>query len=279
MDAPLGDGQAPLDDIAYLARSEHRVTALARLADEPMTRRTLHDETGISQPTLGRLLDGFEERGWATCDRTNGRTYELTPVGEAVADAFADLLTTVETMQRFRAVAEHLPLEDIGFDLRRFATADITVPSATDATAHMRREDELIADADSVRFLCSSSFGPGIKAYRDRIVGSDKQFEAVITADALDAALDDPDSAEWIEDLAAAENVSIYRYDGALDLILGVIAEVVSLVPLDDAGRPLAFIETRDEVIRAWAEAELDAYRERADRLEADPVSSIVFTP
>lgn len=279
MDDPLVDGPTPLDDIAYLARSANRVTALERLAEGPTARQALHTDTGISQPTLGRLLDGFEERGWVTCDRTNGRTYELTPFGEVVAAEFDDLLTTVGTMQRFRAVADALPLASMDFDLQRFTAADITSPSPTDATAHMRREDELIAEADSVRFLCSSSFGPGIKAYRDRLVGTDKRFEAVITADALDAATADPDSAEWIRDLAQAENVTLYRYAGPLNYILGVIDETVSIVPLDETGVPLAFIESRDEVIRTWAEAELDAYRERAERLEPQEAGSAAFTP
>jgi hypothetical protein len=47
---------------------------LEKLERDDWTRRDLRDETGISQPTLGRILDGFEERGWATEHRTeNGR--------------------------------------------------------------------------------------------------------------------------------------------------------------------------------------------------------------
>lgn len=274
--SPQPDGD-PLDDVAYLARSAHRVTALERLAEGPMTRRELHVSTDISQPTLGRLLDGFEDRGWVECDRTNGRTYEVTPFGELIAETFDDLLETVATMQRFRDVSEELPLEEMDFDLRRFSDADITLPSSTDVTAHMRREDELIADAERVRFLCSSSFGPGIRAYRDRIVGSEVRFEAVITAEALDTALADPESAEWVRDLAAAENATIYRYDGPVDLILGVIDGVVSLVPLDDSGVPNAFIESEDEVIRQWAESTLAAHREQSQQFEPEQFAS--FTP
>ncbi len=270
---------SPLEDVAYLARSAHRVTALRRLADGSMTRQELVAATDISQPTLGRLLDGFEERDWVTCDRTNGRRYELTAFGELVADEMDQLLTTVGTMQRFRAVAEDLPLDRMDFDLRRFADAEITVPSPTDATAHMRREDELIAQADDVRFLCSSSYGPGIKAYRDRIAGSDIDFEAVITADALDAAVADDDAAEWVEDLAQADNVTIYRYDGPLSIILGVIDQIVSLVPLDDTGVPKAVIETDDAVIREWAEAELAEFRERAERFVPEESPASDFTP
>jgi predicted transcriptional regulator len=279
MDSPDVSAPEPLEDVAYLARSGHRVTALERLADGPMTRRALHEATDISQPTLGRILDGFEERGWVSCDRTNGRTYDLTPFGEVVAAEFDTLLRTVSTMQRFRALAPYLPLDSMDFDLRHFADATITLPSGGDATAHMRREDELIAEAESVRFLCSSSYGPGIKAYRDRLVGSDVEFEAVITADALEAAAADPESAEHLTDLATAENVTIHRYEGALSLILGLIDDVVSLVPLGGSGVPVAFIESRNPVVRSWVEGEFEAHRAAAEPVIPDPDQRSVFTP
>lgn len=279
MDRSNPPDPSPLDDVAYLARSANRVAALTQLAEGPHTRRELHEATEISQPTLGRLLDGFEERGWVTCDRTNGRTYELTSFGEVVAAEFDTLLRTVGTMQRFRALAPHLPLESMDFDLRHFADATITLPSSTDVTAHLRREDELIAGADAVRFLCASSYGPGIKAYRDRLVGSNVDFEAVITADALDAAADDPEAAEAVQDLVEADNVTFHRYDGPLSLILGVIDDVVSLVPLDESGVPFAFIESRNPAIRAWAEAEFEAHREDAEPLVPDQDHQRAFTP
>lgn len=265
-----------LDDVAYLARSPHRVTALARLADGPATRRALHDETGISQPTLGRLLDGFEARDWVACDRTNGRTYALTPVGELVADAFDGLLTAMGTAEELRAVADRLPLAEMDVDLQRFVDATVTVPSTTDTMAHMRREDELIEDADRVRFLCSSAFGPSIKAYRDRVVEGGLSFEAVISADALDAASADPETAAWVRDIAGADGVTIYRYEGPVTLMLGLIDEVASLVPLDDSGVPQAFIETADPVVRGWVEAELDAHRARSEPLAPE---ASTFTP
>jgi predicted transcriptional regulator len=279
MDPSGGSDTNPLEDVAYLARSANRATALTRPHAGARTRRELHEATDISQPTLGRLLDGFEERGWVTCDRTNGRTYELTPFGEVVAAEFDTLLRTVGTMQRFRALAPNLPLDSMDFDLRHFADATITLPSAGDATAHMRREDELIAEAESVRFLCSSSYGPGIKAYRDRLVGSDVRFEAVITADALDAAAEDPESAEYVRDLATADNVTIHRYEGGLSLVLGLIDDVVSLVPLDESGVPVAFIESRNQAIRSWVEAEFEAHRAAAEPVAPDQDHPTVFTP
>lgn len=254
----------PLDDIAYLARSANRVAVLERLAAGTASRAELHDEFEISQPTLGRLLDGFEARGWITCDHAAGRRYRLTPLGTAVADGLTDLLATVATTQKLRPVAERLPLEEMGVDLDRLAESTVTVPTETDGMAHMRREDELIVDADRVRFLCTSAYAPGIKAYRDRFVGGDQSLDAVITGDALDAAAADPQTARWVRELATADGVTLHRYEGTVAMMLGLIDEVASLVPLDDEGVPCAFVESTDDAIRAWVEREFERHRAAA---------------
>lgn len=66
------DGDAPLDDIAFLARSAHRVGVLDALAEGQRERDQLRDATGASSPTLGRILADFEERHWVARD---GRPY------------------------------------------------------------------------------------------------------------------------------------------------------------------------------------------------------------
>lgn len=84
-----------LDDVRFLARSAHRVTVLSLLADEEMTRPSIRDVTGISQATLGRVLDGFLERNCAT---KTGQLYRLSPSGKVLAEKFTGLLVTVESM-------------------------------------------------------------------------------------------------------------------------------------------------------------------------------------
>lgn len=259
----------PLDDIGYLARSANRVTVLRQLADGPLTRRALHDETDVSQPTLGRVLDGFEDRGWATCDRTNGREYALTPLGQLLLDSFDPLHEAVGTIQRLRPVADRLPLDEMDFDVRRLADATVTEPDPSDAMAHLRREDELIEAASRVRFLCASAYAPSIQAYRDRFVGGDQRLEAIITADALDAAAEAPETANLVTELAAAETVEIYRYEGSVSLMLGRIDDVASLVPLDESGVPAAFIESSDPAVLDWVSRELDRYEAASTRVES----------
>ena len=59
---------AALDDIDFLTRSEHRVTVLEALMDEPREYGELKDLTGVSRVTLNRLLAQFEEKKWIVED-------------------------------------------------------------------------------------------------------------------------------------------------------------------------------------------------------------------
>jgi predicted transcriptional regulator len=258
----------PLDDIAFLARSNNRVLVMDELRDDALTRRELRDRVGVSKPTLGRVLEGFEERGWV---RTNGdRTYELTPVGGLLASSFDDLMDTVEATQELRELAPALPLESMDFDLDLLADATITTPSPTDASAHVRREAELLERTASVRFLCNQANPPTVEQYRDLVVDGGLELEAVITGDAIAAAATDEAMRPALEDLVACERATIHRTDDPVDVMLGLLDDTATIVPLDDTGVPLAFIEAESDPIREWVRATLDAHEAAGELLTGD---------
>ena len=98
----------PVDDIEFIASSKHRVGVLDALAGGRCDRDDLRSITGASSPTMGRVLSAFEERRWI---ERRGPSYELTPLGEYVAERFAALRNTLETEQRLREVWRWLPRE------------------------------------------------------------------------------------------------------------------------------------------------------------------------
>lgn len=262
---------ASLEDVAFLARSEHRAEVLDRLTRDDWTRRELHDATGISQPTLGRILGGFEERAWAVKNGADDRrAYTLTPFGELLAEEFATVLETTRTVRELREVVPHLPFEAMDFELSLLREARVTTAQPDDVLAHMRRQDEIADRSDHVRTLCSS-FSPGaIQAERDRIVNGDNTGEAIVSGDALDTLSDDDEVAAWLDDIIASGGATVYRYDGEVPVMLGLFDETAGIVPLDDEGMPCgAFIETDDEAITAWVADTLDAYRDRAEAVTA----------
>lgn len=257
----------PLDDIAFLARSNNRITVLRQLADEDLTRQELREATSISQPTLGRILDGFLERGWIA---NSSREYCITALGGLLVEEFSDLMDTVETIQTLRDLAPKLPLAEMNFDLRLLADGTITTPSPTDAMAHARREGQLLEVTECVRFLCNQAQPETVEKYRDWAIEGERELEAIISGDAIDVASTDPSMGPLIRDLVAAEHVIIYRYDGPVSVMLGCFEDTASIVPLDDSGVPCAFIESENETVRAWVTETLESYREQAEPVTLD---------
>lgn len=259
----------PLEEIAFLTRSEHRVEVFDRLAERGWTRRELHEATEISQPTLGRMISGFEESGWVAANGVgNGHEYELTPLGALIADSFTGLLDTAATVRKLRDVVPHLPFDEFDFDLMLLKEARITTSDPDDVHAPMRRKDEVAANADHVRTLCSSLSPAAIQAEGDRLLNGEHTGEAIVEASAIDTLTADAELTELLRELLASESVSFYQYDGNVDVMLDLFDETAGIVPLDDDGMPVgAFIETDNDEVRRWVTATVDAYREQSDRV------------
>ncbi|WP_435156497.1 helix-turn-helix transcriptional regulator [Haladaptatus sp. DFWS20] len=260
----------PLEDIAFLARSAHRVQVLQTLADGPMTRPALHEETGISQPTLGRILEPFQNRNWV---ERRGQEYAVTPWGELLVDEFDGLLDTVETIQRVGHVVKLLPTDQMTFDIRRFGYATVTTPQTGDVLRHVRRAEERLSGADHVRIVADTIVPQSLEDQRDRVVNASGNYpliESVITKDALEQALAEPQLVNFIRDLLGSGQAPVYCYDGTI-LMMGASADDIAiLAPTDEQGMPGAIIETEDEVIRAWVDEQFDAYKDKSMELTVD---------
>jgi predicted transcriptional regulator len=259
----------PVEELAFLARSPHRIQLLAQLSREERTRRDLQETTGISQPTLGRILGDFEQRGWIS-NNHNG-AFNLTPLGELLADEVSEVLDVIETIDQLADLAGHLPFEQLDFDLNHLTDATITTPTSADPLAHMRRFDELADHATTAKMFsnvisCTPAHEPS---------DADKEFladvdELVVTQEALRTDLDDSDLREWIYRRVEDGNLSLYRYEESADLLLGIFDDCVGIVPIDDTGMPCGLIDTEADPIRTWARDTFEEYRETAIRLTPD---------
>lgn len=93
-----------LESIAFLARSHNRVALLATLSTGACTPSELHGSTGVARTTVGRIVNEFEERGWA--QRTSDGTYVTTPAGDQVADEFHCLVGVAPPVSFETAMAD-----------------------------------------------------------------------------------------------------------------------------------------------------------------------------
>lgn len=259
----------PLDDIAFLARSDHRVTVLRTLASGARTRPDLHQETEIPQPTLGRILDDFVDRHWVEHRRPE---YALTASGTLVVDQFEDLLETVATVQQLGAVIQQLPTEEMDIDIREFADAAVTTPRDGDALRHVRRLEELLYSADHVRNLVTS-VGPGSsddnENRMEEFFEGDQQVEAIIPVSVLQVVADE-EMTHYFEDAIELPRLDLYLYEGTPPYMLALVDGTAVLVPTDEQGTPTAIIETDNETILSWVDAELNEYRAQSTKVTAD---------
>lgn len=260
-----------LEELVFLARSRHRMALLRALSTDERTRRELETSTGISQPTLGRILGDFEERQWVSNEHTGA--YTLTPLGALLASVVEDLVTVLNSSSRLAVLAEDLPLDRLGFDLRHLASARVTTPTESDPMAHLRRFDELAAGAANVQVISNVlSCAPGTES-----AAADREFltdvdELVVTADALQAGGDEPSLRRWIGDRLDAGELDLYSTDDSVPFLLGVFDETVGLVPIDDAGMPVGLLETSTPAVLEWSREWFDELRKGASGLTPDEV-------
>lgn len=140
---------SPIEDIGYLARSEHRAPTLVALTVRPRSRSELWEMTGVSASTIRRTLAEFEARKWI---RRNGYQYETTPLGAFVATGVADLIDRVETERKLRDVWHLLPAEETGFTVELCTDAVVTLADADDPYRPVNRFVELLRETDAFRF-------------------------------------------------------------------------------------------------------------------------------
>jgi predicted transcriptional regulator len=262
------DYVSPLDDVEFLARSSHRVVVVQLLQKGPWTRPDIHEETGISQPTLGRVLGSLVDRNWV---EQVGREYQFTPVGALVAEEFIDLLDTLETFHQLGDVIDFLPVDRLDLDVRSLGGATVTAPEPSDVLKHIRRLEELVFDADRVRILTPTMLPDSVDKLLDRHDGVGSLYhEAIFTGDAVEIGLANPGLVASARELLDTHSVDLFRYDGTVELMLASLDETAVIGPLDEQGLPRAFVESEDETVRSWVEAKLDEYRDASTPITSD---------
>lgn len=259
----------PHEEISYLVRSENRVRVLETLSVEPMSKRAVVDRTGISGVTAGRIIDGFLTRGWI--DREGDDTYGTTPVGELIAEDYRRLSDSMDLACRLGPVIEHVPLDDMDFDVRHLTDAAVSDPQTFDPLRAMDRQMQLFREAEHVRaFTYRVPNFLGEVIYQQVIDGT-LRLEVVYEAHLVDRMLESPGLRQKTVQAIRA-GAAIYR--AADDLSIphhaGTFDDLVAIAVHDDVGSMCMGIETRSEPIHRWVVETFEAYLENASRVTVD---------
>lgn len=250
----------PIEDVAFLARSAHRVAVLEALADGPRGRDDLRVETGASDPTIGRVLGDFEARGWT---RRDGRAYALTQPGAFVADHFGTLLAQMDTERRLRDVWRMLPGELDGFTLDLVADGVVTTVEPGDPYAPANRCASFYPKTDRVRGFDAALTAPHNFETLSELITEGLEAEFVIPSDVsrnLRASYPEADGA-----MASSDNLTTWWNDALPLCRVIVFDDRVGVGGYDpDSGVLAVYVDSGSPELREWAVATFERFRREA---------------
>ncbi|MFB6139767.1 MAG: helix-turn-helix transcriptional regulator [Halosimplex sp.] len=257
----MSESPDPVEQVAFLARSETRVRVLERLHDcGPASQRDLRDRVDASRSTLSRALAALEERGWV---EQSGGAYELTPKGGVVAEEFLGLLESIRAVDRLSTFLEWFPYAEFDVDVARFREADVTTASPSDPYAPAREQTQLIDQVERFRGFLPSLDIEGTRVVHDRITEGSFEAEIVLSADA-EATVESGEFADLFREQVATGRLTVHVVDGELPFYLGLADGLAQVGVEDDEGFPRALLETTDPAVVDWATDVYDSYRDRA---------------
>jgi predicted transcriptional regulator len=265
---------AALEDVAYLSRSENRVSILGALARGPSTRRELQESTGTSRTTLDRIVNELEERGWA--ERTAEGDYAATPSGEHLVNQFRPFVESVEAIRRLEETVSWLPTDELTVGLEHFSDAEVVRPER-DVSEVMDLFTDLIRNASEFHVL-SGLAPPDLleRTLTECVMEGDLRTSAVMTADPLDYIREhSPHRDRWREMLEVGAEV--YRYEGSIPCNVWVLDGTVLIKKSGPEPIPESYgvpIVSVNEAVRAWALELIERYRDEATPLNAGHFST-----
>ncbi|WP_137289173.1 helix-turn-helix transcriptional regulator [Natronorubrum halophilum] len=263
-------------DIEFLARSAHRVAVLETLAESPRDRRDLCAATDASNPTVGRIIRDFEDRGWIV--RDDGR-YELTLLGEFVTERFAELWSGMSTARTLRDVWQWLPHEMDGFTVDLFEDAEVAAPGPEYPYRPIKRVTQLLESTDAIRGFGTTLYKSGnLEVFCQRVIDG-MNTEYIYSPRILRAIV------AWNPSLTAEalarENCTILLHDALPDddrCGLNIMDDCIGICGHDPESAQLeAVIDTPAAEARAWADEVYEKQRREArpfdpeEFFEADP--------
>ncbi len=262
---PHGTPDSPISDIAYLARSEHRVPTLVALTERRRSRSELCERTGVSSSTMRRTIDEFEGRHWI---RKTGYQYEATRLGEAIASGMEDVIDRVETERTLRDIWHWLPDEIGEFPIEAWSELTVTAADPDVPYRPVNRFASLLETTTTVRFL------------RPEIALMDPCFDLLcrrIDAGVDVTVIDRPRCHAYFRstyperssELLQRDNFAVLEHDDLPPYGTGLLDERVLISCYEqDSGTVQAVVDTDVPAVREWAHSVYERYRSDARPIE-----------
>ena len=259
----------PLGDIAYLARSDHRVSALVVLSDSPQSRDELCETTDVSSSTIRRTLGEFEKRSWV---RKNGHQYEATQLGSFIAEAMQELIDRVETERKLRDVWHWLPDEFGELSVETWTDLRVTVAEPDFPYRPINRFESLLQGTTRFRCLrpevalmepCFELLFQLLKAQANVTLIDRRACHAYFISTYPQR------TAEMIQ----RDTFTVLEHDQLPLYGIGLLDDRVTISCFEqDSGTVRALIDTASPEVREWAESVYASYRTDARPIDMQQI-------
>jgi predicted transcriptional regulator len=264
-----------LEEIDFIARSGHRAGVMEELTDGPRERRALREATGASSPTMSRILTDFEDRRWIVRD---GPRYELTSLGEFVADRFLDLRAAMDIERKLRDVWQWLPREMEDFSVDLFADAVVSYPGPGYPYEPVERLTHLIENTTRLRGFDSIVFKSINNETVCQAVIDGMELEYVYSPTALEQTF--AWNPERVMEIASRDHCTVYVHEDLPDRSrcgLGIVDDRAGICCHDaETGALTAVIDTAAPAAREWAISTFERIRDEAKPVEPRAFETLV---
>lgn len=268
-DEPFGNGgdsdSAALADVAFLARSENRIALLDALARAPADRRTLAERTAMSTPTLARILQEFERRGWIERD---GHQYSATATGSLLADGIRGAIETTSIVHRLAPFLRTIPADAPSIDPAAFSGARVTVaePGAPLAPVHrfvaLSERSGTLREANPTSVQC---FDTDVLTNR---IDAGRETELIHEPGVIESLRTDHPGT--FERLVESPVVTLLAHE-PIPFGLSILEDRIGLCGYDrESGALTVFVESDGAAARRWAETVYERYRREALSVTAE---------
>lgn len=250
------------DGTELLTEAISRPEALEALGDGPLHRRQLEAALGVSKTTCHRIIRDFDEHGLV---RRTDDGYQLSSLGEVVADELDRAARTVGTARELDPLLSALESTDLQLDVSLFDDATITRAQPDDPYPPIRRFMQLLRESNTLRSLDRTSIAPlHVDEIFELVFENRLEVEAIYPRSVVEKlASQYPD---YHRRALALDRVTYRAYDD-LPFGMSLFDDRVGLRAYDaDTGALRLFVDTADPGALVWAETVFETYRERASQ-------------
>ncbi len=265
----------PLQELAFLTRSDHPISILQTLKDESYRLTDLNTAVGDppSQPTIRRVLGDLLEYGWT---EDHGGNHRITTAGREALNAYRELSLAVQQLIEKAPWLQRLPPEDATFPIHSLADAKLIVSNPANPGSVLSTVFNLY-DRDTSRFrgLCSIYHPVLFSAYRTAYELLNFSIDSEIIFDwPTFVKIANTSKTHYILDSLDLSDYDIYTLDFAHTLGIGIYDDRrVAIGAYNEAGsgNHVAMIISSNNELVDWGIGLYDSYLEQsthADKID-----------